>query len=94
MKAAGVVAPIKQEVDNYIYSQFAREQLEKTGELLPGIERTEARESFSIKFPGPKGGSPGPKGGSPGPKGGSPGPKGGSPGPKGGSPGPKGGSEE
>lgn len=33
------------------YWEAAQEYLESTGELLPGIERREAKESFSIKFP-------------------------------------------
>jgi len=37
-----------------VYLNTAHVHLERTGELLPGIERTEARESFSIKFPGGK----------------------------------------
>lgn len=32
------------------YKQYAEEWLQKTGELLPGVEQVPARESFSIRF--------------------------------------------
>ena len=39
------------------YRKHAQAHLEATGELLPGLVMTEARESFGIRFPKSKGGS-------------------------------------
>jgi phage host-nuclease inhibitor protein Gam len=44
-----------EQLDRKAFLDHATELFEQTGELLPGIERTEARESFSMKFGGKKG---------------------------------------
>ena len=41
---------LKEVLDTQGYLKYAKEQLEQTGEILPGTERTEERESFSINF--------------------------------------------
>ncbi len=43
--------------DLIAYRKHAQAHLEATGELLPGVVLTEARESFSIRLPKSKGGS-------------------------------------
>lgn len=45
---------VSERVDARAYSDMAKETLEATGELLPGVERSEGRESMSVRFPGGK----------------------------------------
>ena len=41
--------------DSKTFREHATKHFEETGELLPGIGRTEERQSFDIKFPASKG---------------------------------------
>jgi hypothetical protein len=56
-EAAGLHAAVNTMDEVYVqtfsveaYRQYAEEWLQKTGELLPGIEQVPARESFSVRF--------------------------------------------
>ena len=40
----------REDVDARAYQEIAANALRDTGEILPGCERTEAREMFSLKF--------------------------------------------
>ncbi len=40
----------RREFDPSEYRKYAKEQLETTGEVVPGVETVPARESFSLKF--------------------------------------------
>lgn len=42
--------PLTVDVDSYIYAKQADDHFKATGELLPGMEITPERESFSIKW--------------------------------------------
>lgn len=42
---------LKTTLDRAVYREEAEKAFAETGELLPGVERTEGGESFSIRFP-------------------------------------------
>lgn len=54
---AVVEVPATETLDKKRFLEYASARFEETGELLPGIERTEERQSFSIKFASGKGGA-------------------------------------
>jgi hypothetical protein len=47
---AVVEVPATETLDKKRFLEYASARFEETGELLPGIEHTEERQSFSIKF--------------------------------------------
>lgn len=54
---AVVEVPATETLDKKRFLEYASARFEETGELLPGIERTEERQSFSVKFASGKGGA-------------------------------------
>lgn len=47
----------RENFDKAAFLAYAAQQFEATGEILPGVRRTEERESFSVKVASPKGGA-------------------------------------
>lgn len=51
-KAQGVIGDLATyKLSKSAYLEWAQEQMEKTGELVPGVELTEEDTSFSVSFP-------------------------------------------
>lgn len=42
-----------EKLDTRAFAKFAEARLQETGELLPGVEMTEATETFSVRLPKP-----------------------------------------
>ena len=55
LEQARLLGCIREELDTAAYRQKAEQALKENGALLPGTERTEPRESFSIRLGNEKG---------------------------------------
>lgn len=51
---SAITTETREVFDRSAFLAYAKEQFEKNGEILPGVKRTEERETFSVKVATPK----------------------------------------